>query len=205
MRLSRISWLSFLLAAGALLVPACAPSVTSPSTSTPAPAEGEADPLKISYFRAYPEPKTQKLEPSYRAVMSYGWKDRLGESPRDVLVKAAPKKLYTGFLSDAEMRKYVRLLKDYGLETLVARDTETLNPQELNRLALHPQETSFTRVITVATDKGSKSYYFRDQQRSKELIEKFVKCESFITRVTEYSMQVQVVVPEKERVIPRDR
>ena len=199
MRLSRISWLSLVLAAG------CGPSTTSPSTSTPAPAEGEADPLKISYFRAYPEPKTQKLEPSYRAVMSYGWKDRLGESPRDVLVKAAPKKLYTGFLSDAEMRKYVGLLKNYGLETLVARDTDTLNPQELNRLALNATETSFTRVITVATDKGSKSYYFRDQQRSKDFIEKFVKCESFITRITEYSMQVQVVVPEKERVIPRDR
>lgn len=198
MRSRRISWLSLWVVAG------CS-ATTSPSTSAPAPAEGEADPLKISYFRAYPEPKTQKLEPSYRAVMSYGWKDRLGESPRDVLVKAAPKKLYTGFLSDAEMRKYVRLLKDYGLETLVARDTETLNPQELNRLALHPVETSFTRVITVATDKGSKSYYFRDQQKSKDFIEKFVKCESFITRITEYSMQVRVVVPEKERVIPRER
>jgi hypothetical protein len=205
MRSSRISCLSLLLALSVVEGLAGCSATTSPSTSTPAPPEGEADPLKISYFRAYPEPKTQKLEPSYRAVMSYGWKDRLGESPRDVLVKAAPKKLYTGFLSDAEMRKYVRLLRDYGLETLVARDTETLNPQELNRLALHPQETSFTRVITVATDKGSKSYYFRDQQKSKDFIEKFVKCESFITRVTEYSMQVQVVVPEKERVIPRDR
>jgi hypothetical protein len=198
MRSSRISWLSLLLAAG------CGSSTTS-SARNEAPPEGEADPLKLSYFRAYPEPKTQKLQPSYRAVMSYGWKDRLGESPRDVLVKAAPKKLYTGFLSDAEMRKYVRLLRDYGLDALVSRDTESLNPQELNRLALHPQETSFTRVITVATDKGSKSYYFRDQQKSKDLIEKFVKCESFITRITEYSMQVEVVVPEKERVIPRDR
>lgn len=199
MRLSRTSWLSLLLAAG------CAPSATSTSGGPAAPPEGEPDPIKISYFRAYPEPRTRKLEPSYRAVMSHGWRDRLGESPRDVLVKAAPKKLYTGFLSDAEMRKYVRLLKDYGLDALRPRETDSLNPQELNRLALHPQETSFTRVITVATDTASRSYYFRDQQVSKELIEKFVKCESFITRITEYSMQVQVVVPEKERVIPRDR
>ncbi|HEX7899373.1 MAG TPA: hypothetical protein VF950_16525 [Planctomycetota bacterium] len=202
MRSSRISCLSLLLALSVVEgLAGCASTSPAPET----PVEGDVDPLKISYFRAYAEPKTQKLEPSYRAVMSYGWKDRLGESPRDVLVKAAPKKLYTGFLSDGEMRKYVKLLKDYGIDALIARDTETLNPQELNRLALHPQETSFTRVITIATDKGSKSYYFRDQQRSKELIEKFVKCESFITRVTEYSMQVQVVVPEKERVIPRDR
>lgn len=198
MRSSRIAWSSLLLVAG------CATS----SSSAPAesgPAEGEPEPLKISYFRAYPEPKTQKLEPSYRVVMSYGWKDRFGESPRDILVKAAPRKLFTGFLSDAELRRYVKLLREKGLEKLRPRDTDGLNPQELHRLALHPQETSFTRVITLATDKGSRSFYFRDQQVSKELIETFVLCEAIVTRITEYSMQVQVVVPEKERVVPRDR
>lgn len=196
MRMRSTSWLSLALAAG------CG---TSTSPRPDEPAEGEVAPIKISYFRAYAEPRTQKLEPSYRAVMSYGWRDRVGESPRDVLVKAAPRKLFTGFLSDMEMKRYLRLLRDYGLETLPSRDTESLNPLELNRLALHPVETSFTRVITVATDKGSKSWYFRDQQKSKEFIEKFVKCESFVTRITEYSMQVQVIVPEKERVIPKDR
>jgi hypothetical protein len=199
MRLSRTSWLSLLLVAGG-----CGPSTTS-STRTDAPAEGEVDPLKISYFRAYPEPKTQKLEPSYRAVMSYGWKDRLGESPRDVLMKAAPKKVFTGFLSDSELRRYAKLLKDNGLETLRSRDTDSFNPQELHTLALHKVETSYTRVITLATDKGSKSYYYKDQQLNPDLIKTFVKCEAIITRITEYSMQVQVVVPEKERVIPRDR
>ncbi len=198
MRMRSTSWLSLLLLAGA----GCG---GAPEAGPAEPGEGEPDPIKISYFRAYPEPRTQKLEPSYRAVMSHGWKDRLGETPRDVLVKAAPGKLYTGFLSDAEMRKYVRLLREYGLETLRSRDTDALNPQELNKLAMHPQETSFTRVITLASEKGSRSYYFRDQQLSKENIEKFVKCESFVTRITEYSMQVRVLVPEKDRVIPRDR
>lgn len=186
----------------ALLLAGCGGTSTSRPDDPP---EGEVAPIKISYFRAYPEPRTQRLEPSYRAVMSQGWKDRLGESPREVLMKAAPKKVFTGFLSDAEMRKYVRLLRDYGLDSLLSRDTDSLNPQEFNRLALHPSETSFTRVFSVGTDKGSKSYYYKDQQRSKELIEKFVKCESFITRITEYSMKVEVVVPEKDRVIPRDR
>ncbi len=185
-----------------LLLAGCGGTTTSYPDDPP---EGEPAPLKISYFRAYAEPRTQRLEPSYRAVMSHGWKDRLGESPRDVLMKAAPKKLYTGFLSDAEMRKYVRLLRDYGLDALRSVDTDGLNPQELNRLALHPQESTFTRVFTVATDKGSKSYRFRDQQISADLIAKFVKCESFITRITEYSMKVEVLVPEKDRVIPRDR
>lgn len=186
-----------------LLAAGCGTSSGGPAAE--APAEGEVQPLKISYFRAYPEPRTQKLEPSYRAVMSYGWKDRVGESPRDVLVKAAPKKLFTGFLSDAELRKYIKLLKDNGLESLKPRDTDSLNPLEQNKLALHPQETSFTRIITVATDKSSRSYCYRDQQLSPELIKTFVKCEAIITRITEYSMQVQVVVPERDRVVPRDR
>jgi hypothetical protein len=200
MRMRSTSWLSVLLLLGAGCGGSAAPETDG------GPAEGEPDPIKISYFRAYPEPRTQKLEPSYRAVMSHGWRDRVGETPRDVLVKAAPGKLFTGFLSDVDMRKYVRLLREYGIETLRSRDTDSLNPQELYKLAMHHQETSFTRIITVATDKGSKSYYFRDQQQvSKEAIEKFVKCESFITRITEYSMQVRVLVPEKDRVIPRDR
>lgn len=197
MRMRSIGWLS-----AALLLPGCGGTSTSRLDEPP---EGEVAPIKISYFRAYAEPRTQRLEPSFRAVMSHGWKDRLGESTREALMKAAPKKIFTGFLSDAEMRKYVRLLRDYGLDSLLARDTDSLNPQEFNRLALHPSETSFTRVFSVGTDKGSKSYYYKDQQRSADLIAKFVKCESFITRITEYSMKVEVLVPEKDRVIPRDR
>ena len=88
MRMRSTSWFSL-----ALLLAGCGGTSTSRPDDPP---EGEVAPIKISYFRAYAEPRTQRLEPSYRAVMSHGWKDRLGESPRDVLVKAAPKKLYTG-------------------------------------------------------------------------------------------------------------
>jgi hypothetical protein len=206
MRSSRTSWCSLLLlvAGGStLLTTSCGPSTTSSSSA--APPEGEPDPLKVAYYRAYPEPKTQRLEASYRAVMSQGWKDRVGESPREVLMKAAPKKVFTGFLSDAELRRYVKLLKDNGLEKMKAVDSDSFNPQEFHQRALHPKESEFTRVITVATDKVSRSYYYRDQQSSPELINTFRQCEKIIARITEYSMKVEVIIPEKDRVIPRDR
>lgn len=178
---------------------ACAPS--GPSENADAPLE-EGAPLKISYFRAYPEPKTKKLEATYKAVMSATWRERIGESPRDPLVKAAPGKLYLGFLSDVELNKYHRLLKEFGIERLRYQETDGLNPQILNRLALDPQKTSFTRVITIASDKKSRSYYYPDQQASgdPELIQIFVKCEAFVLRIVEYSIQVGVSTPN--RLVP---
>lgn len=198
MRSSRTRWSSLLL-----LVAGCGPSTTSSTSEVP--PEAEADPLKVAYYRAYPDPKTKRLEASYRAVMSHGWKDRVGESPREILMKAAPGKVFTGFLSDAELRRYVKLLKDNGLEKLTPRDSDSFNPQEIHQFALHPKESEYTRVITVATDKGSKSYYYRDQQKTAELINTFRQCEKIIARITEYSMKVEVIVPEKDRVIPRNR
>ena len=192
-----MSWRSTscsLLLAGLL---SCAPSSESPEA---VPEEGS--PLKISYFRAYPEPKTKKLEPTYKAVMSSTWRERIGESPRDPLVKAAPGKLYLGFLSDVELAKYHRILREFGIEKLRSQETDGLNPPLLNRLSIDPQKTSYTRVITIASDKKSKSYYYPDQQASgdPEMIQIFVKCESFVLRIVEYSIQVGVSTPN--RVIP---
>jgi hypothetical protein len=178
---------------------ACAPS-SGGGPDAPSPEEGA--PLKISYFRAYPEPKTRKLEPTYKAVMSSTWRERLGENPRDPLVQAAPGMLYTGFLSDVELAKYHRILREFGIEKLRSRETEGLPFQELNRSSLDAQRTSYTRVITIATDKTSRSYYYPDQQSSGdlELIKTFVKCESFVLRIVEYS--IKVGVSSTRRIVP---
>jgi hypothetical protein len=197
-----MSWRSTSSSAlAALLLAGCAPAGDSGAAEDPLNAP-EGTPLKISYFRAYPEPKTKKLEPTYKAVMSSTWRERIGESPRDPLEKAAPGQLYRGFLSDVELGKYHRLLQSYGIEKLRFQETDGLNPQLMNRLSLDPTKTSFTRVITIATDKKSRSYYYPDQQTSGdvELIKIFVKCEAFVLRIVEYSIRVGVSTPN--RVIP---
>src|ERR1051325_11417935 len=96
------------LLAGALL--SC-----SESRRGPEPAKFEiGDILKISYFRGLPDGKTKKPEPIYRVIMSESWRDRVGESPREPLAKAAPGKLYVGFLSDAEVASYFQKLQEFG-------------------------------------------------------------------------------------------
>lgn len=164
--------------------------------------EPEGAILKVAYFRAYAEPRTKRLEPTYKAVMTNTWRERLGESPRDGQVKAAPGKLFLGFLSDAELRKYVRILKEFGLDTLESVDTDSLNAAELHRLSLDPKETSFTRVITVADEKGSRSYLFKGQPTTDQRAT-FVKCEAFVLRIVEYS--IQITVGATHRVFPTDR
>ena len=178
-------------AALAALLSAC--GGTSGSGGTAVDTSNDIAILKISYFRALPEPRTKKLEATYRVVMSKSWQDRVGDSPKEPLARAAPGKTYLGYVSDAEMVRYVRKLKEFGIDDLVGANPDELKPEDFNRLSLNPQETSFTRVFTVGSDKGSKSYWYRQQQTSKELIEKFVKCEAFVVRVCENSIQVRTM------------
>jgi hypothetical protein len=186
------------LAGLAVAIPSCAGGGTT--REDPASEGGEI--LKISYYRAYPEPRTKRLEPMYRVVMSESWRDRMGESPKEPIARGAPGKIYVGFLSDAELSRYVKQLKSFGLEDLEPRNPDQLNPDEFRRKALDANETSYTRVITVGSDKGAKSYYYRDQQVRKDLIEKFVKCEAFVSRISENSIQVRTM---SEPIVPRER
>lgn len=187
-----------------LLVAGCASGDAAGGSGLAEDPSGEAEGaiLKVAYFRAYAEPRTKRLEPTYKAVMTNSWREKLGESPRDGLVKAAPGKLFLGFLSDAELRKYVRILKDFGLDTLEHVDTDSLQPADLQRLSLNPQETSFTRVITIADEKGSKSYTFKGQPTTDQRAA-FIKCESFVLRIVEYS--IHITVGATHRVFPTDR
>jgi len=146
--------------------------------------------LKISYFRAFPDGKTKRLECFFRCVMSESWKDRMGDGPREPLAKAAPGRVYMGYVADAKMALYVKRLKEFGLDDLKASAPEEFKPEEFGRLALNTTETSFTRVFTVGDEKGARSYWYRKQQGSKDQIEKFIKCETYISRACEYAINV---------------
>jgi hypothetical protein len=185
----------------ALAAPGCGGS--GAGTKAEMPEAGEI--LKIAYYRAYQDPRTKQLEATYRVVMSNSWKDRVGESPRDGLVKAAPRKLYSGFLTDAEMAKYLALLREFGIEQLPPVDPETLKPEEIQRLALDPKTTSFTRIITIGTDKWQRCYLYSDVHRpgSEKLIPIFTKCEALVTRIVEYSIQTRIYTDRT--VMPKDR
>ena len=154
-------------------------------------AVGPEDPaiLKISYFRAFPDGKTKRLENFFRCVMSESWKDRMGDGPREQLAKAAPQRVYMGYVADTKMTLYMKRLREFGMDDLKVYRGE-LKPEEFSRLALNQTETSFTRIFTVGDEKGSRSYYYRDQQGSKDQIEKFVKCETYILRACEYAINI---------------
>jgi hypothetical protein len=175
------------LALAAVLQPACG----GETATVPDTPDGIAV-LKLTYFRALPESKTKRPEPTFRAVMSESWRDRVANGPREPLAKAAPGKVYMGYISDAEMARYVKKLKEMGLDDLKPSKPEDYDPDLFNRKALNLQETSFTRVFTVGDEKSAKSYYYRDQQTSPDLIQKFVKCEAFVARACENSINTSV-------------
>jgi hypothetical protein len=180
------------IAAAALAGSACGGPAGS---STVAEQSSPDDPFifKLSYFRALPEPKTKRLEPHYRVVMSESWRDRMGESPREPLAKAAPGRIYMGYIPDAHMMRYEKKLKELGIDDLKSRNPDDLNPEEFGRASVRPDDTNFIRVFTVGTEKGAKSYYYRDQQTSAATIDKFRECEKFILRACEYAISVRTM------------
>src|SRR5579862_484010 len=70
---------------------------------------------KITYFRPMSE-KGKRPEVTFRAVMSESWRDRVADGPKEPLAKAAPGKIYLGYIPDAEMFRYVKRLKEFGLD-----------------------------------------------------------------------------------------
>jgi hypothetical protein len=158
--------------------------------------------LKLSYFRALPEPRTRKLEPNYRVVMSESWRDRMGEGPREPLAKAAPGKIYMGYIPDLQMGKYLKRLKEFGLDSLKPRNPDDFKPEDWGRACVDPQKSPLIRIFTVGNEKGAKSYLYSDQQTDKDSIEKFVKCEAFILRACEYAINVRATsdpLPGREK------
>jgi hypothetical protein len=159
--------------------------------SGPEPSSDDPVVLKLAYFRSLQEPKTKRLEPNYRAVMSESWKDRMGEGPKEPLARAAPGRIFLGSVPDLQMAKYLRRLREFGLEDLRPRRTEELKPEEFGRACVDPQKSSLIRIFTVGTEQGSRSYLYTDQQTSEDTIQKFIKCEAYIMRACEYAVNVR--------------
>ena len=200
-----MNWRSIACSALLAAATACAEGGSRP------PAEDATDAseaIKISFYRSYDTPnaatKRNELVPTYRVVMSETWQRLVGESPREPFPKAAPKprgRIYVGFQPDPVMKRYVAKLKELGVDKLQASETESYKPLDLFNGATNPAEAPFTRIFTVGTDKGHKSYYYRDQQGSKETIEIFLECERFVERVVEYSFYIETYSEPFERFL----
>jgi hypothetical protein len=176
----------------ACLIGACSGGGGGSSAPAPDPVEDGAI-LKITYFRAFPEAKTKRLKPAFRAIMSQSWQDRMGDGPREPLAKAAPGEIYLGYIADVTMAKYVKKLQEFGLNDLKSCKPEDLKPEEYARFSVDPKTSSLTRIFTVGSDKNARSYLYTDQQSSPETIQKFVKCEAYIMRACEYAINVRTM------------
>lgn len=180
------AWCAFLAAAS------CAGGGGGPRDELP--PLGEA--LKLSYFRALPEHRTKKPEPTYRTVLSTSWKDRVGEGVREPFPRAAPKKVFLGYLPDARAREIAEKLRSLGVERLKWRNPDDFNPVDLAARAVDPKESEFTRLFTVGTDKWQRTYSLRDNQPSLEIYEVFLRCERYLTPVIDAnSIQVTTRTP----------
>jgi hypothetical protein len=166
------------LGLAAALVSSCGGTSGSVRPEDP-PGEG---PLKISYFRTNPEPKTKRPEPTYKVVMSYSWQQVLGETPRDPLSKAAPGKVFKGSAADVVIARYISRLKGAGLDQLESHNADDANPVAIYQQAISPVERDHPRIITVGTDKSARSYSFKDQQ-TEEKSRAFIACEKLVSAI----------------------
>ncbi len=145
-----------------------------------------SDVLKIAIFRSYPDQRSNtKLAPTYRAVMSESWRQQIGESPRDPFSKAAPGKVYKGFLSDRRVRLIYEELVDLGLHTLRASGPDDYNPKDLYKQATNPGESLLTRIIVVGTNEWTLCFLRKDQilAGEEQPARTFADCEKFVLKL----------------------
>src|SRR5215510_14052076 len=95
------------VAALAIVLASCAGGRDGVSSAAGPSSSDDPSVLKISYFRAFPDGKTKRLECFFRCVMSESWKDRMGDGPREPLAKAAPGRVYMGYVADVKMALYL--------------------------------------------------------------------------------------------------
>ena len=197
-----MSWRSIVsrgaaLALAALWLPSCG---GGPEVRPGDPFTGEI--LKISYYRVNPEPKTKRPEPTFRAVMSDAWRETLGESPRDLLTKAAPNKVFKGFAAHTVMARYIRELRNLGLDRLESQNADGWDPAQVYQRAVTPLDKDHPRIITVATDKVARSYSFHGQ-RTEELTRTFIACEKLVSAIMDgHTIMVKI---ENPRAVVPDR
>jgi hypothetical protein len=166
------------IAGVASLAPGC--GGTSGATRTDElPSEG---PLKISYFRTNPEPKTKRPEPTFKVLMSNSWRDLFGESPRDPLTRAAPGKIFKGSDADIVVARYIRDLKSRGLDQLESDNADNANPVTVYQKATSPLDRDHPRIITIGTDKSARSYSFHSQ-KTEEQSRTFIACEKLVSAI----------------------
>lgn len=169
-----------LLAVAALATPAPGCGGTSGSARPDdAPAEG---PLKICYFRTNFEVKTKRPEPTLKVFMSSSWKDMFGESPRDPLTRAAPKKVFKGTDADIVLVRYIRQLRGLGLDSLKSANADDANWALIHQMATSSLDRDHPRIITVGTDKASRSYAFHEQ-KTEEQARTFIACEKLVSAI----------------------
>jgi hypothetical protein len=162
----------------AAFIPSCGGTPGGVRTDDPA----QEGPLKISYFRTNPEPKTKRPDPTYKVVMSESWKQILGESPRDPLSKAAPGKVFKGTAADVVVARYITRLKSLGLDQLKSQNADDANPVQIYQRAISPVERDHPRIITVGSDKAARSYSFQDQG-TEEQARTFIACEKLVSAI----------------------
>lgn len=156
-----------------------------------------ADLVKVTYIRFNFDQKKKRHYPVYQVLLSKSWKRKFGNNPQEPYSKLFPRRgrhtPYTGVVPDREMRSFRRALAGKGLSGLVDVPPEEVDLVSLSQVRLNPKEAPFTRIITVGTSKGSRSWVFRNNNYSMESIRQFVQCEKLILRmVSLYATQISV-------------
>jgi len=177
-----------------LALAACGGPNTNTNDDGPAPGQGKI--VKVTYLRFHIDERSRKPVPEYRVMLSSSWKAKYGESPNDPfssLYRRGSRSPFLGEVPDEKMEQLIRELDRHGIAKLRGKDPESVDRVMLQNAEKDVNEATFTRVITVGDEKGSRSYLYRDNQLSEDTIRAFTSCEKEVIKMAiQYTAQVSV-------------
>ncbi len=162
-------------------------------------------PIKVTYLRFNFDKRLRKWTPEYRIMLSDGWRQKMGQSPREPFTRMYKSPFLADSIPDEILAQLVREMVRAGLNDLQDTSLDRINLQAYKRAEGLPEtaqkEIASLRLINVETESMKKSVAFGDNIDSVEQAQRFTKVEREVIKIANaYTVQITI---ESSPAVPK--
>ena len=156
-------------------------------------------PIKVTYVRFNWDKRLRKWTPEYRIMLSDGWRQKMGQSPREPFTRMYKSPFLADSIPDELLARLVREMVRAGLNDLHDTSLDRINLEAYKRAERFGEdqrsheEIAKLRLINVETESMKKSVAFGDNLDSREQADRFVKVEREVIKIANaYTVQITI-------------
>jgi hypothetical protein len=161
--------------------------------------------IKVTYLKFSFDKRLRKWTPEYRIMLSDGWRQKMGQSPREPFTRMYKSPFLADSIPDEILAQLVREMTRAGLNDLHDTSLDRINLEAYKRAERLPEsaqeEIAKLRLINIETESMKKSITYGDNIGSLEEAQRFVKVEREVIKIA-YAYTVQITI-ESAPAVPK--